>query len=145
MTTARTGPHQRDIPKTVALYQKWTSQPRQAAGPSRPLPIRKLIDFLKEYHIETYLAIATGDCDRGQAIGRVHAIISTGEVLDSPYCLDDEIHDRSHFRQDKFGDHWVYWIGFWHVFMDEPFWPLHVMAKDVIPSAIDIIQNVENP
>ena len=114
---------------------------------SRPFPYRKLIDFLKERHTQLYLDIVTGRMGTKDALAGIEAKLSIGETLDSPIPIEDlELKGTSKLiiYQNEQGEetHWLYWLGFWNTFCDEPFWPFHITKKE-LPLVVDIMQIAE--
>ena len=89
----------------------------------KQLPISKLIGFLKERHREVLRSIMEIDRTEQSACDILTACLSAGESIDSEVCLGDELGDPTFYRgPDR--DHWLYWLGFWNEFVDEPFWPM---------------------
>ena len=104
------------------------------------------MDFLKERHRPLYMGIVNGEIGTKDAIARIEATLSIGETFDSPICLDDEMGDTSKLivyqNEDGEEHHWLYWLGFWNSFVDEPFWPLHITKRE-LPLIVDMLQVME--
>ena len=105
----------------------------------KQLPISKLIEFLKERHKEVLRLIMEEHRTEESACDILTACLSVGESIDSEICLGDELGDPTFYRGDD-RDHWMYWLGFWNEFVDEPFWPMTHVSRHLIPATVKILQ-----
>lgn len=114
----------------------------------RTFPYQKFINFLRDRHNSLYSGVVNGTIGTKDALARIETTISIGETLDSPVCLDDEMENPAKLLiyNDEHGrpHHWVYWLGFWNDFCDEPFWPLSKTIQE-LPLVVDIMQVMEMP